>query len=73
MVKDCGVAISHLIGFLPKQPDMRNAVVCPKLGEVLLALRRVAEAASDLYFCNPAAERLRVSIQSQTVTETETV
>ena len=59
-VKDCGVAVKHLIGFLPRQPDMGNAVVCPKLGKVLLTLRRAAEAASDLYFRNCAAARFRV-------------
>eukprot|EP00435_Cladocopium_sp_Y103_P036024 s1867_g9.t1 len=55
MVKDCGVAINYLIGFLPKPAVIVDAVMCPKLGQVLLALRRVAEAASDLFYCNLAA------------------
>ena len=61
MVKDCGQAIQHLLGFLPLFAQLPRAAFDPKLGEILQCLRRLAEAAYNAYHGSQAARGFRSS------------
>ena len=48
-VKDCGDAIRHVLGFIPQQEALDRAVFDRDLGKVLICLRQIAEAASNVH------------------------